>query len=42
MSFPPIVIVTSVVAAVTDWICVERRSDVFAPEHATNASDVPG
>ena len=41
MSFPPIVIVTSVVDFVTDWIWVASTSDVFAPEHATKVSDVP-
>ena len=41
MSFPPIVSVTSVVALVTAWIWVASRSEVFAPEQATNVSDVP-
>jgi len=34
--------VTSVVALDTAWICDVRRSEVFAPEHATKESVVPG
>ena len=42
MSFPPTVMVTSVVAVVTAVICVVSTSDVSLTEQATNDSEVPG
>jgi len=39
MSFPPIVIVTRFVVGVRYGSCFEIKSEVFAPEHATNAND---
>ena len=40
MSLPPIVSVTIEVVLVTAWSWFASRSDVFAPEQATNVSDV--